>query len=151
MCRHEISKHLQTPGTLSFHTTACVTQHTSTATLPHHVASVFACKHAAACFRQRHAAICSTFVCRHPFVPRKRACGLCVEMSRRQIAASQVVEHYERPRNVGSFDKADLNVGTGLVGAPACGDVMKLQIKACPPQVHLLPFYTLRVSSSSGG
>lgn len=40
-----------------------------------------------------------------------------------------VVDHYERPRNVGSFDKNDPNVGTGLVGAPACGDVMKLQIK----------------------
>lgn len=41
----------------------------------------------------------------------------------------QVVDHYEKPRNVGSFDKSDKNVGTGLVGAPACGDVMKLQIK----------------------
>lgn len=40
-----------------------------------------------------------------------------------------VVEHYNNPRNVGSFDKSDPNVGTGLVGAPACGDVMKLQIK----------------------
>jgi Fe-S cluster assembly scaffold IscU len=40
-----------------------------------------------------------------------------------------VVDHYEKPRNVGSFDKSDPNVGTGLVGAPACGDVMKLQIK----------------------
>ncbi len=40
-----------------------------------------------------------------------------------------VVEHYENPRNVGSFEKGDPNVGTGLVGAPACGDVMKLQIK----------------------
>lgn len=40
-----------------------------------------------------------------------------------------VVDHYEKPRNVGSFDKNDPNVGTGLVGAPACGDVMKLQIK----------------------
>lgn len=40
-----------------------------------------------------------------------------------------VVEHYEKPRNVGSFDKNDPSVGTGLVGAPACGDVMKLQIK----------------------
>jgi len=39
------------------------------------------------------------------------------------------VEHYENPRNVGSLDKDDINVGTGLVGAPACGDVMKLQIK----------------------
>lgn len=41
----------------------------------------------------------------------------------------QVLEHYENPRNVGSLDKKDANVGTGLVGAPACGDVMKLQIK----------------------
>ncbi|KAI8105958.1 hypothetical protein M9434_000536 [Picochlorum sp. BPE23] len=40
-----------------------------------------------------------------------------------------VVDHYEKPRNVGSFDKDDPNVGTGLVGAPACGDVMKLQIR----------------------
>jgi len=40
-----------------------------------------------------------------------------------------VVNHYEKPHNVGSFDKNDPNVGTGLVGAPACGDVMKLQIK----------------------
>jgi Fe-S cluster assembly scaffold IscU len=40
-----------------------------------------------------------------------------------------VVDHYERPRNVGSLDKSDPDVGTGLVGAPACGDVMKLQIK----------------------
>lgn len=41
----------------------------------------------------------------------------------------QVVDHYENPRNVGSFPKEDDNVGTGMVGAPACGDVMKLQIK----------------------
>uniref|UniRef100_A0A4D5RA80 NifU-like protein n=1 Tax=Scolopendra viridis TaxID=118503 RepID=A0A4D5RA80_SCOVI len=40
-----------------------------------------------------------------------------------------VIDHYENPRNVGSLDKNDKNVGTGLVGAPACGDVMKLQIK----------------------
>ena len=40
-----------------------------------------------------------------------------------------VVDHYENPRNVGSFDKNDSAVGTGLVGAPACGDVMKLQIQ----------------------
>ncbi|KAF5280334.1 hypothetical protein FQR65_LT03143 [Abscondita terminalis] len=40
-----------------------------------------------------------------------------------------VIDHYENPRNVGSLDKSDANVGTGLVGAPACGDVMKLQIK----------------------
>lgn len=43
--------------------------------------------------------------------------------------SEKVVDHYENPRNVGSFDKGDDNVGTGLVGAPACGDVMKLQIK----------------------
>jgi Fe-S cluster assembly scaffold IscU len=41
----------------------------------------------------------------------------------------KVIDHYEKPRNVGSFDKKDKSVGTGLVGAPACGDVMKLQIK----------------------
>ena len=41
----------------------------------------------------------------------------------------QVIDHYENPRNVGSFDKGDNSVGTGMVGAPACGDVMKLQIK----------------------
>lgn len=40
-----------------------------------------------------------------------------------------VVDHFEKPRNVGSFPKSDLDIGTGLVGAPACGDVMKLQIK----------------------
>tara|TARA_B100000524_G_scaffold256990_1_gene139368 strand:- start:266 stop:700 length:435 start_codon:yes stop_codon:yes gene_type:complete len=40
-----------------------------------------------------------------------------------------IIDHYENPRNVGSFDKNEKNIGTGLVGAPACGDVMKLQIK----------------------
>ena len=43
--------------------------------------------------------------------------------------SEQVVDHYEHPRNVGKFDKNDINVGTGMVGAPACGDVMQLQIK----------------------
>ena len=43
--------------------------------------------------------------------------------------SEKVLEHYENPRNVGSLDKNDETVGTGLVGAPACGDVMKLQIK----------------------
>ena len=47
----------------------------------------------------------------------------------RRAYHKNVVEHYENPRNVGAFDKKDPNVGTGLVGAPACGDVMKLQIK----------------------
>ena len=43
--------------------------------------------------------------------------------------SSKVIDHYENPRNVGSFEKGDDSVGTGMVGAPACGDVMKLQIK----------------------
>jgi nitrogen fixation NifU-like protein len=43
--------------------------------------------------------------------------------------SNKVIDHYENPRNVGSFDKNDEAVGTGMVGAPACGDVMKLQIK----------------------
>ena len=43
--------------------------------------------------------------------------------------STKVIDHYENPRNVGSFDKGDESVGTGMVGAPACGDVMKLQIK----------------------
>ncbi len=46
--------------------------------------------------------------------------------------SDKVIEHYENPRNVGSFDKGDETVGTGMVGAPACGDVMKLQIKVNP-------------------
>lgn len=43
--------------------------------------------------------------------------------------SDKVIDHYEHPRNVGSLDKSDPSVGTGLVGAPACGDVMKLQLK----------------------
>src|SRR5438094_9771282 len=43
--------------------------------------------------------------------------------------SDKVIDHYENPRNVGSFDKGDESVGTGMVGAPACGDVMKLQIR----------------------
>ena len=46
--------------------------------------------------------------------------------------SQKVIDHYENPRNVGSFAKNEKNVGTGLVGAPACGDVMKLQIKVDP-------------------
>ncbi len=46
--------------------------------------------------------------------------------------SEKLIDHYEHPRNVGSLDKNDDNVGTGLVGAPACGDVMKLQIKVSP-------------------
>ena len=43
--------------------------------------------------------------------------------------SDKVIDHYENPRNVGSFDKSDESIGTGMIGAPACGDVMKLQIK----------------------
>ena len=46
--------------------------------------------------------------------------------------SEKVIDHYENPRNVGSMDKSDLSVGTGIVGAPECGDVMKLQIKVNP-------------------
>ena len=46
--------------------------------------------------------------------------------------SDKVIDHYEHPRNVGAFDKTDDSVGTGMVGAPACGDVMKLQIKVNP-------------------
>lgn len=46
--------------------------------------------------------------------------------------SKKVIDHYENPRNVGSFSKQEKNIGTGLVGAPSCGDVMKLQIKVNP-------------------
>ncbi|MEK8048188.1 Fe-S cluster assembly scaffold IscU [Ideonella margarita] len=46
--------------------------------------------------------------------------------------SDKVIDHYENPRNVGAFEKGDDDVGTGMVGAPACGDVMKLQIKVNP-------------------
>ena len=46
--------------------------------------------------------------------------------------SDKVLDHYENPRNVGSLDKSDPSVGTGMVGAPSCGDVMKLQIKVNP-------------------
>ncbi len=48
---------------------------------------------------------------------------------RKMTYSNKVIDHYENPRNVGSFDKDDDSVGTGMVGAPACGDVMRLQIK----------------------
>jgi nitrogen fixation NifU-like protein len=51
--------------------------------------------------------------------------------------SQKVVDHYNNPRNVGSMDKADPNVGTGMVGAPECGDVMKLQIKV-NPATHII-------------
>jgi nitrogen fixation NifU-like protein len=49
--------------------------------------------------------------------------------------SDKVIDHYENPRNVGSFDKDEENVGTGIVGAPECGDVMKLQLKISPAGV----------------
>jgi len=49
--------------------------------------------------------------------------------------SDKVLEHYEQPKNVGSLDKTDPNVGTGIVGAPECGDVMKLQLKIGPNNV----------------
>jgi nitrogen fixation NifU-like protein len=56
-----------------------------------------------------------------------------IRIEERTMAYSdKVVDHYEHPRNVGTLDKNDPGVGTGLVGAPACGDVMKLQIKVSP-------------------
>jgi nitrogen fixation NifU-like protein len=51
--------------------------------------------------------------------------------------SEKVLDHYENPRNVGSFEKGDDSVGTGMVGAPACGDVMKLQIKVSPTGIIL--------------
>ena len=54
---------------------------------------------------------------------------MSIESAPAMAYSDKVVDHYENPRNVGSFDKSDPSVGTGMVGAPACGDVMKLQIK----------------------
>ena len=52
-----------------------------------------------------------------------------LSVTNNRLYHEKVIEHYENPKNAGSFDKNESNVGTGLVGAPACGDVMKLQIK----------------------
>ena len=51
--------------------------------------------------------------------------------------SNKVIDHYENPRNVGSLAKDDPNVGTGLVGAPECGDVMKLQVKVNLSLIHI--------------
>jgi len=64
---------------------------------------------------------------RASFVTRRRLPALAARAYHKNI-----VDHYEKPRNVGSLDKADPTVGTGLVGAPACGDVMKLQMRVAP-------------------
>jgi nitrogen fixation NifU-like protein len=62
--------------------------------------------------------------------------------------SSKVVDHYENPRNVGKMDSADLNVGTGMVGAPACGDVMKLQIKVVDGIIQDAKFKTYGCGSA---
>ena len=62
--------------------------------------------------------------------------------------SSSVVDHYENPRNVGSFDKKEESVGTGLVGAPACGDVMKLQIKVVDGVIEDAKFKTFGCGSA---
>ena len=56
--------------------------------------------------------------------------------------SKKVIDHFENPRNVGAFDKNDAEVGTGLVGAPACGDVMKLQIKVNKDVIEDVKFKT---------
>merc|ERR1712199_108181 len=65
-------------------------------------------------------AVCARGVRRSSFV---------IARAPRALYHEKVIDHYENPRNVGAMDKKDTNVGTGLVGAPACGDVMKLQIR----------------------
>merc|ERR1712070_1221006 len=67
---------------------------------------------------------------RAPLLPRAAA----------RLYHEKVVDHYESPRNVGSFDKSDPDVGTGLVGAPACGDVMKLQMRVVDGKVEQAVF-----------
>jgi nitrogen fixation NifU-like protein len=62
--------------------------------------------------------------------------------------SDKVLDHYENPRNVGSLDKEDLSVGTGMVGAPACGDVMKLQIQVADGVITDAKFKTYGCGSA---
>ena len=62
--------------------------------------------------------------------------------------SDKVLDHYENPRNVGAFDKNDTDVGTGMVGAPACGDVMKLQIKVTDGIIQDAKFKTYGCGSA---
>ena len=62
--------------------------------------------------------------------------------------STQVMDHYERPRNIGSLDSGSADVGTGLVGAPECGDVMKLQIKVEKDQIVVAKFKTFGCGSA---
>ena len=77
--------------------------------------------------------LCAMRLCTHAFggfFPRSNPTTERGSFQRvRRMGATQVIDHYENPRNVGSLDKNDFSVGTAVVGAPACGDVMKLQIK----------------------
>jgi Fe-S cluster assembly scaffold IscU len=65
-------------------------------------------------------------------LPTARQLAPRVQITARRAYHEKVLDHYSKPRNVGSMNKKDLDVGTGLVGAPACGDVMKLQIRVDP-------------------
>ena len=62
--------------------------------------------------------------------------------------SKEVIDHYERPRNVGSLDSSDDSVGTGIVGAPECGDVMKLQIKVDNDKIVDCKFKTFGCGSA---
>ena len=62
--------------------------------------------------------------------------------------SDKVLDHYENPRNIGTMDKNDPNVGTGLVGAPACGDVMRLQIKVKDGRIEDAKFKTFGCGSA---
>ena len=62
--------------------------------------------------------------------------------------SKKVIDHFENPKNIGSFDKNDINVGTGLVGAPECGDVMKLQIKVKNKKIIDAKFKTFGCGSA---
>jgi nitrogen fixation NifU-like protein len=62
--------------------------------------------------------------------------------------STKVIEHYENPKNVGTLDKSDPSVGTGLVGAPACGDVMRLQIKVKDGRIADAKFKTFGCGSA---
>ena len=65
-------------------------------------------------------------------LPAARQLAAPAQQHQRRSYHEKVLDHYSQPRNVGSMDKKDMDVGTGLVGAPACGDVMKLQIRVDP-------------------
>ncbi|KAJ1552350.1 iron-binding protein, partial [Cladochytrium tenue] len=74
------------------------------------------------------AAVAASSSVRRSAVPALAAAAAAATPASRRGYHEKVIDHYENPRNVGSLSKADPNVGTGIVGAPACGDVMKLQI-----------------------